>query len=351
MKLLERVSDPWGRSKAPLGEGVRARVLHNMIGQDAWGRYGLRERAVPAPKTKTGADASATTTAPETVPTHGFTGVGDVLAYRKMWDDYVLGVVQGCFLAACSLRAEAQGLPSFTYTLRGAASPSTIAVYPRAATGTSDPSVLATLASTYDSDGNWLLDRWNMDRDQADWKIVYYAGNILQDEQKTVEYAGQRAASLRAVFSSLPLPAPPEKSLQRDVIAHLEAGQYIASGVLQMFVGAAGAELKSAGAVVDVLAEASKKAVNLIDWVPYLIVGGGVGIMVLVIWLSTRIKSVPTPLGAVALKDPEMKPEVVTVPIQPAVEYDAREDGLVVDPARNAPPEIEDELAMIDEGV
>jgi hypothetical protein len=341
VKLFERVSDPWGRAAAPLGEGARARVLKHMIGQDAWGRYGLKE--VSADKgVKTGADAAPTLEA-----THGFTGVGDVLAYRRMWDDYVLGVVQANYMAAASLRAESQGLPSFSYTLRGASSPTTIPIYVRPSTSTQDPQILSTVADSDDSSGNYLLSRWNLDAGKKDWEIVYFAGSILQEQQRTVQIAGTRAAELRARFPSLPLPSPPEKSIQRDVIAHLEAGQYIASGVLQMFTGAAGAELKSAGAVVDELGKGGKKLIDLMDWVPYLAVGGGVAVMFLVIWLGTRVKSIGA--AGVALKDPEPRVETVTVPIQPAAEYDTTEDALVIDPAREPPPEVADELELIDD--
>lgn len=139
-------------------------------------------------------------------PNVGVVTPSDVLAYRKIWDSYVLGIVKASL--DCSKVA---GI---------------------------DP----TLASTHSGASDTILTLWNQDAGLTDAEILLQAKSILAHEQDTVLQAGKLVPGIKRDCPKVPIPPIPTLALQQAAIGAIQGQGILASGILQLIgLGADGA--------------------------------------------------------------------------------------------------------------
>jgi hypothetical protein len=196
----------------------------------------------------------------------GFVTPGDVLAYRTAWNEYVLDTVRvadECAAAYASLAAQkAQTDPQTSAQL--------------AAIGTN----IATASSD-------LLTQWNIWANTSDSTIVLQAATILQQQQDTILSAG----TVRNMVSTGTLTCQPtfvdsngnvvtwiagvDPNVQAQIIARIEGLGILASGTLQILIGATGEALKEVGSAAQWLGQQGKQTIAWITSpVTWLLVGG-----------------------------------------------------------------------------
>lgn len=242
--LLEYTSNPWGLPPhvrvsgraVPGGTLPKLRVhvetRHDFdpyAPKDPWGR--TREQTVSHPRTG------------------GIFSVGDVLAYRKTWDAFVLDVIRA--MKVCADALEAVG--------SGRAPPTPLSsVLANIATPETRKETLQRLADLKRADADLLLSEWNVHAGLSDYDIVLRAGFILTSQQKTVEHAGHFREVVHRDCPELALPDVPSVSLQAQLIGRVEGAQILAHGVLELFgIGLAGG--------LDTLGAIGQKAGKLVD--------------------------------------------------------------------------------------
>lgn len=274
--LFRRTSDPWGRPStgAPPLHSARSLLGEPKPRLDAWGRPLVGVDSAP----------------PVLPPTHGFTWAGELLAYRKLWDDYVMGTVRAGLAAGAAYRTLASG---------GAVSDPTL----QPANVQTDLTVYASLAGVMEDTANFDLQNWNQFAGKADWEIMVFAGNYLQEYQRIVKQVGQRDQPyIRRQFPALPLPAPPGLDAQAAVIGRLQGLSIVGSGVLELLgIGASGS-LEVAGKVTaeggKVLGAAADTVVTLADMLPWAI--GGIGLLALALIVVAGTKAGSESIGHVS---------------------------------------------------
>jgi hypothetical protein len=161
---------------------------------------------------------------------------GDVLAYRKLWDSYVMGIARAALQAAGAWDAVAKGqLPAME--------PTHFPWWP-------NRSVAATYADLERASSETIETLWNQFAGLSDLDIVVRAEGILRSFQDTVLQVGQyNAPRIAKEFPQLPLPEPPNFDLQAEVIGHIEGLGILAKGVLHLLgIGASGALETTLGA-------------------------------------------------------------------------------------------------------
>jgi hypothetical protein len=172
---------------------------------------------------------------------------GDVLAYRKTWDAYVLGVARAAQTCAAAWSALAQGQTPTT-----APNTSLYAVAP-------DKTTLQLAADMQAINAESILTDWNLHADTPDWQIVVQAEEILQDFQRVVlKVAEYYAPAVARDCPGIELPAAPSLDLQAQVIGRIEGLGILAHGVLQLVTAGAGGAIetyKEIGATAKTFAE------------------------------------------------------------------------------------------------
>jgi hypothetical protein len=192
---------------------------------------------------------------------------GDVLAYRKTWDDYVMGTARAAALCAQAWQALADG-----------ATPSTppkvsqFAIPP-------DQKTLTLWAQSQQQLSDSITESWNMHAAKPDWQVLVQAGDILQDFQRTVERVGNfYQPQIAKDCPAIELPKPPSFDLQSQVIGRIEGLGILAHGVLQLLGIGVGGALQTYGAIAQQAGEIGKKvgeaAEKALDVAPVVIVGG-----------------------------------------------------------------------------
>lgn len=161
----------------------------------------------------------------------GFITPGDVLSYRALWDDYVMGTARAAANCAAAWRAAAAGQTPVTPPAL-----SNFAVQP-------DQRTLTLWANTEQQYSDDIVAAWNAHASKQDWEIVAMAAEILQDFQSLVRRVGDFYQPIIAHdCPALPLPAPPSLELQKRVIGQIEGLGILSHGVLQLFgIGVGGA--------------------------------------------------------------------------------------------------------------
>jgi hypothetical protein len=152
-------------------------------------------------------------------PFEGVSGIGavtpsDVLAYRNLWDGYVMGTARAAQACAQSLSA-----------------------------GSLE-------ASTQQANADAIVLRWNEYAGWSDDMIVLEAAGILESYQDTVLKVGQfYQPSIHADCPSMALPSPADTNTQAAVIGAIEGQGILAHGVLQLLGQGAGGALSTLGAI------------------------------------------------------------------------------------------------------
>lgn len=181
---------------------------------------------------------------------------GDVLAYRSMWDPYVMGIVRALMACGGAFAQASAGQTPATPIAQN------VFVVPP------DSQTLGIYAASLEGDSAQLLAQWNAHAGMSDSDLVLQAGNVLQDFQKAVEDAGQLyAPQVRRYCPSVPLPEPPSVSVQKQIIARLQGLGVIAGGVLQLFGIGAGGALDTLGAVGSTAQGLTSLLTNPAAWI------------------------------------------------------------------------------------
>jgi hypothetical protein len=138
----------------------------------------------------------------------------DVLAYRNLWDPYVMGTARAAL--AC-----AQSLPAGSVE-----------------------------AGTQQANSDAIVLRWNEYAGWSDDMIVLEAAGILESFQNTVLKVGQfYQPSIHADCPTIALPTPADTSSQAAVIGAIEGEGILAHGVLQLLGQGAEGALETLGAI------------------------------------------------------------------------------------------------------
>ena len=195
---------------------------------------------------------------------HGIVTPGDVLAYRRMWDSYVVETVRAAIACADAWDAAAQsGDVSGINTSQFKMPP--------------DATTMHLWATQERQNAESLLSRWNAHADTPDWQLLAQAGDILIDFQKAVLRAGQiYRPNIAQDCPKLAegLPPPPTFDFQAQAIGRLEGLGVVAHGLLQLLgIGVSGV-LDTAGAIGQKAADVVRTVTSPAPW---LALGLGLG--------------------------------------------------------------------------
>jgi hypothetical protein len=171
----------------------------------------------------------------------------DVIAYRKMWDPFVLGLVK--VLKQCGDLWQKHD-PSVN-TAQFAIPP--------------DDKTFQLWGQIENQNGDGLLGEWNKYAGLSSAQIVFRAREILESFQATVLKAGGFYAQLlRRDCPKVALPDVPSTDLQAQVIGRIEGLKILAEGVLQILaIGISGA-LEAVGSAAQYVGSATKKVVDTV---------------------------------------------------------------------------------------
>ena len=181
----------------------------------------------------------------------GLVTPGDILAYRAVWDQYVLDTVRVCLDCGQALQDSA------------------------AQQNNSESPTAAALGKQWVADGNNLYAQWNIWQNLSDTNKVLQGAAILQSYQQTVLACGTERGLLTSgtitcsltyhdvqgqVVAAVPGADP---SLQVRAIARIEGLGILGSGILQILVQGAGDTLVAAGSATQ---NAAKLAAGTASW-------------------------------------------------------------------------------------
>ncbi len=166
-----------------------------------------------------------------------FATPGDVVAYRTLWDPYVMGVARAIDTCASSQ---------------------------------TDPVV----AQALQADASAIAELWNLYAGWSDDEVLVDAYNILKSYQHTVMLVGTRfVGQLQLYCPTATLPPIPSADAQTDLIARLEGLEIVAHGVLQLIGTGAGGVLEMFGSIAKPPAPAT---LDLVKSLSYAVVAAAV---------------------------------------------------------------------------
>lgn len=156
---------------------------------------------------------------------------GDVLAYRKIWDDYVMGTARAALACADAWRAYAAQQPPST--------PPAVAQF----AVPPDAKTLELWATHQSNIADAITIAWNAHAGKQDYEVVMLASSILADFQNVVLRVGRDyQPQIAHDCPALPLPQPPGIEVQKAVVGKIEGLGILAHGTLQILgIGAGGA--------------------------------------------------------------------------------------------------------------
>ena len=182
-----------------------------------------------------------------------------LLAYRKMWGDFVMGTAQAaldCMNSLTAVPARWQG--KLTLDM-----------------------IKSELQTASDS----IVALWNQHAGAKDSDILTFASEYLEDFQDVVRQVGiYYQPEILGYCPNAQLPKPPSVELQNNLILGAEGAKIIAHGLLQIFsIGANGAFEAYSGVVQGVKVVAGQvtnpqtiqEGVSAVKWVAIAVVVGG----------------------------------------------------------------------------
>lgn len=190
---------------------------------------------------------------------------GDVLAYRQMWDAFVMGTIRGVSTVAQSMHNVAENPPDGV-----------------------DP---ATLHQLGDAEQQWadaVLAEWNQFAGLSDEDILFQSHVILPAYWHTVQKCFDKQndeknppAGQVSLSTGITWPDVPDFNAQQDLIAHLEGLGLVTKGAVQLVGDSA---QRGAGLALGA-------------------VGGALGALPWQVWAGVAVAGVSVlMLGAVALR-------------------------------------------------
>jgi hypothetical protein len=193
----------------------------------------------------------------------GIVTPGDVLAYRKIWDDYVMGTARAAVACAAAWRAFAAQAPPAT-----APNVAQFAVPPDART-------LALWAAHQDQIAESITTAWNAHAGKQDYEVVLLASSILADFQNAVLRVGRDyQPQIAHDCPALALPKPPSVEAQKEVVGRIEGLKILAHGVLQIFAIGVDGALETVAQIGHDIEDAGKAASRSLPVVAAIVVGG-----------------------------------------------------------------------------
>jgi hypothetical protein len=212
----------------------------------------------------------------------GFVTPGDILAYRAMWDQYVLDTCRAAIDCGQAMQQIASQNPQ-----------------------NSESATVAQLGASFVQSGNDLLAKWNVYAGQSASSVVVNGADILQNEQQVVLEAGQLRGSLLAgpvscgpVLSYhdangnvVQVVAGPDASTQTQVIARIEGLGILGSGILQILLQTAAGTLRQAGSATEWAAKLAGGTASwlLSPWTWGIAATILVGSVALIVWKADKV--------------------------------------------------------------
>jgi hypothetical protein len=182
--------------------------------------------------------------------------VGDVLAYRKMWDDYVMQSIRAINDCADSFDAVAKNPPP-GYTAQQ----------------------LSDNAAAYRKVASLYLQDWNQFAGTSDLDIIVQSTIILTTQQDLVKRIGAMHTTDTLCTKLLAID-PPSLDLQNEVLSRLEGQGIIAHGILQFFTKSTttGLEVVAKDVVAPITGAAAKTLWDIVPWWGW-VAGAGVALV------------------------------------------------------------------------
>jgi hypothetical protein len=189
-----------------------------------------------------GPDPTATFVGVGALPgTLGLTLPGEVIAYRQLWDAYVVATANALY--ACAQRS------------------------PPARSNLTQ----AEFSDVYNGFGQSLISSWNQHANSSDWQILVYANDYLQDFAQVVVSVGNfYRPQLLLACPDIPLPPLPDVNDQSVVVSALESAKIVTVGSLQLLGIGAGGAIEYVDKTGKAVANVVQTTVNYIPW----LVGG-----------------------------------------------------------------------------
>jgi hypothetical protein len=182
--------------------------------------------------------------------------VGDVLAYRNLWNDYVMSSIRAMNVCADSFDTVAKDPPA-GYTAQQ----------------------LTDYAASYRKVANLYLQDWNQFSGTGALDIIAQAKVILNAQQDLVKRVGAMHTPDTMCKNLLAI-EPPGLDLQNSVVSRLESLGIVSQGVLQFFTKstATGLEVIAKEAVAPIIGGASKTLWDVVPWWGW-VAGAGVALV------------------------------------------------------------------------
>ncbi len=182
----------------------------------------------------------------------GLGDVGDLLAYRQMWEPFVAAHLE----LWRDLNELLEQNPATQKCPPGIFTAAQIANDPTGFCATLSLTRIRTSAT----DPGGILTQWNSWKDRSSAEIVAGASSMLESQQNTVMRVGNLyAKELQDLYKSwglnLQLPNIPSFSLQQEMRARIEAAYIATKGVIQLIGYSTGALLGEARDVADAVAK------------------------------------------------------------------------------------------------
>jgi hypothetical protein len=194
--------------------------------------------------------------------------VGDVLAYRNLWNDYVINSIRAINTCADSFDAVAKNPPA-GYTAQQ----------------------LTDNAAAYRKVASLYLQDWNQFAGTSDTDIIVQSTIILTAQQDLVKRIGALHTSDTLCQTLLAI-QPPSLDLQNQVLSRTEALGLVAHGVLQFFTASTvtGLQVVAGDVVAPITGAVAKTVWDIIPWWGWV---AGAGVAVVMVGPSIAMVAAP----------------------------------------------------------
>ena len=228
-----------------------------------------------------GPDPPATFVGVGAVPgTLGLTLPGEVIAYRQLWDAYVIDTCNALY--AC-----AQRKPPARSNL-----------------------TQAEFSDVYNGYASSLYASWNQDAGATMWQQLVFAEDYMKDFQKVVvSVANFYRPQLQLACPDIPLSPLPDVNDQSVVVSALESAKIIAVGSLELLGIGAGGAVQYIDKIGKAAANVVQTTVNYIPWIVGGIIAVSGAFIVKELVAAQRIAA--TPKAAPAKKLPAHRKHVL----------------------------------------
>jgi len=194
--------------------------------------------------------------------------VGDVLAYRNLWNDYVMNSIRAINACADSFDAVANNPPA-GYTAQQ----------------------LHDNAASYRKVADLYLQDWNQFAGKSDVDIIAQSTIILNAQQDLVKRIGALHTSDTMCKSLLDI-QPPSLDLQNEVLSRLEGLGLVTHGALQFFTVSTttGLQVVAHDVAKPIVEQATKTIWDVVPWWGWV---AGAGVVLVIVGPSIAVAAAP----------------------------------------------------------